>query len=75
MICESRWTIDVRGGPCAETSLFIKARSGISFTYSNSGNHFFARKLPKRKQQKPKNKERKRRRKLSTILYTINLLV
>ena len=33
-------TIVVRGGPWAETSWFIKARSGISFTYSNSGNFF-----------------------------------
>ena len=33
------WTIVGRGGPWLETSWYIKARSGISFTYSSSGNY------------------------------------
>ena len=69
MICEIRdyytlkqilmpalWTIVVRRGPWAETSWFIKARSGISFTYSNSGN-YFRQKITKMKTTKTK-KER-----------------
>ena len=72
MICEIRdynalkqilmshlWTIVVRGGPWEETSWFIKVRSGISFTYSNSGN-FFRKKIAKMKTTKNRKTKKER---------------
>ena len=55
--------------------MFIKARSGISFTYSNSGNFFSLENYQNENNKKTKNIERKRRRKLNTVLYTVSLLV
>ena len=52
------WTIVGRGGPWLETSWYIKARSGISFTYSNSGN-FFRKKITKMKTTKTKKQRKK----------------
>ena len=55
MLISDLWTIFVRGGPCAETSWFIKARSGISLTNSDSDS-FFAKKTFEKKRKIKKEK-------------------